>query len=80
MLYPIGISSECTLIFKALGPAAEITPLFRWALLAILAIYVPGMCLFMVGLGVLLTGFRFLCSLHTYDCAAPKGSSGEEAR
>ncbi|OQD73282.1 hypothetical protein PENDEC_c016G03326 [Penicillium decumbens] len=42
VLYPIGISSECTLIFKALGPAAEITPLFRWALLAILAIYVPG--------------------------------------
>ncbi|KAJ5126036.1 hypothetical protein N7448_005346 [Penicillium atrosanguineum] len=42
VLYPIGISSECTLIFKALGPAAEIDPLFRWALIAILAIYVPG--------------------------------------
>jgi very-long-chain (3R)-3-hydroxyacyl-CoA dehydratase len=43
VLYPIGISSECTLIFKALGPAAEIEPLFWWALVAILGIYVPGM-------------------------------------
>lgn len=42
VLYPIGISSECTLIFKALAPAAQIDPLFRWALIAILAIYVPG--------------------------------------
>ncbi|KAJ5669414.1 hypothetical protein N7462_010484 [Penicillium macrosclerotiorum] len=42
ILYPIGISSECTLIFKALEPAAAINPLFRWALIAILIIYVPG--------------------------------------
>ncbi|KAJ5990982.1 hypothetical protein N7499_011527, partial [Penicillium canescens] len=42
VLYPIGISSECTLIIKALGPAGEIHPIFRMALSAILAIYIPG--------------------------------------
>ncbi|KAJ5129322.1 Protein-tyrosine phosphatase-like PTPLA [Penicillium bovifimosum] len=42
ILYPIGISSECMLIYQALGPAGEINPLFRYALIAILAIYVPG--------------------------------------
>ncbi|KAJ5105286.1 Protein-tyrosine phosphatase-like [Penicillium alfredii] len=42
VLYPIGISSECTLILQALGPAAELNPLFQYALIAILVIYVPG--------------------------------------
>ncbi|KAJ5899742.1 hypothetical protein N7495_004486 [Penicillium taxi] len=42
VLYPIGISSECTLIFQALRPAAEVDPLFRWFLIAVLVIYVPG--------------------------------------
>ncbi|KAJ5772930.1 Protein-tyrosine phosphatase-like PTPLA [Penicillium paradoxum] len=42
ILYPIGISSECTLIVQALGPAGELNPLFRYALIAILVIYVPG--------------------------------------
>ncbi|CAG8421368.1 unnamed protein product [Penicillium salamii] len=42
ILYPIGITSECTLIVQALGPAAELNPLFQYALIAILVIYVPG--------------------------------------
>lgn len=42
VLYPIGISSECTLIYQALGPAAGIDPLFRYFLIAVLVIYVPG--------------------------------------
>ncbi|KAG0157829.1 hypothetical protein PDIDSM_5339 [Penicillium digitatum] len=42
IFYPIGISSECTLIFHALGPAGELNPLFRYLLIAILVIYVPG--------------------------------------
>ncbi|CAG7926696.1 unnamed protein product [Penicillium olsonii] len=42
ILYPIGITSECTLIVQALGPAAELDPLFQYALIAILVIYVPG--------------------------------------
>ncbi|KAJ5832995.1 Protein-tyrosine phosphatase-like PTPLA [Penicillium riverlandense] len=42
VLYPIGISSECTLIFQALAPAANISPVFPYALTVILIIYVPG--------------------------------------
>lgn len=43
VLYPIGITSECTLIVQALGPAGDLNPLFQYALIAILVIYVPGM-------------------------------------
>ncbi|KAJ6188797.1 hypothetical protein N7519_003705 [Penicillium mononematosum] len=42
VFYPVGISSECALIFQALGPAGELSPLFRYLLIAILVIYVPG--------------------------------------
>ncbi|KAF7712609.1 Uncharacterized protein PECH_003010 [Penicillium ucsense] len=42
VLYPIGITSECTLIFKALGPAGAVDPLFQYFLIAVLVIYVPG--------------------------------------
>ncbi|KAF4979654.1 hypothetical protein FZEAL_4211 [Fusarium zealandicum] len=42
VLYPVGIFSECTLIWLATGPAGEINELYKWALYAILAIYVPG--------------------------------------
>ncbi|KAF3389490.1 hypothetical protein F1880_003476 [Penicillium rolfsii] len=42
VLYPIGITSECVLMFKALGPAGELNPLFQYFFMAVLAIYVPG--------------------------------------
>jgi very-long-chain (3R)-3-hydroxyacyl-CoA dehydratase len=42
MLYPLGISSECFLIYKAIEPARELRPEFAWALQAILLVYVPG--------------------------------------
>lgn len=43
MLYPLGISSECLMVYKALGPAGElVSPLYRWFLIAVLGIYVPG--------------------------------------
>lgn len=42
VLYPIGISSECALVYLSLGPAGDISPLLYWGLVAILAIYVPG--------------------------------------
>lgn len=38
----MGISSECVLVWKALKPAAELHPLYRWFLIATLVIYVPG--------------------------------------
>ncbi|KAI9166773.1 putative very-long-chain (3R)-3-hydroxyacyl-CoA dehydratase [Paramyrothecium foliicola] len=42
ILYPIGILSECALIWKATGPAARVHEFAPWILYAILAIYVPG--------------------------------------
>ncbi|GAT26032.1 phosphatase-like protein [Aspergillus luchuensis] len=35
--------SECLMVYKALGPAGElVSPLYRWFLIAVLGIYVPG--------------------------------------
>ncbi|GLA04802.1 hypothetical protein AnigIFM60653_004861 [Aspergillus niger] len=43
VLYPLGITSECVMVFKALGPAGElVSPLYKWFLVAVLGIYVPG--------------------------------------
>ncbi|EOD48515.1 Protein-tyrosine phosphatase-like PTPLA [Neofusicoccum parvum] len=42
VLYPLGISCECWLVYKAIGPAGEVNPLIAYGLWAVLAIYVPG--------------------------------------
>ncbi len=42
VLYPVGISSECLMIWSARAPAAALHPLLPWALYAVLAIYIPG--------------------------------------
>ncbi|KAL5343698.1 tyrosine phosphatase-like protein [Aspergillus crustosus] len=42
VLYPIGISSECTLAVKALPQAADVHPLYWGLIVAVLVIYVPG--------------------------------------
>ncbi|GAB7328871.1 hypothetical protein MBLNU13_g00744t2 [Cladosporium sp. NU13] len=43
VLYPMGISSECWLVYSATGPARkQWGQELEWALYAILAIYVPG--------------------------------------
>ncbi|KAF2004221.1 protein tyrosine phosphatase [Amniculicola lignicola CBS 123094] len=42
ILYPLGISSECWLIYKSIAPSAQVSPLLPYGLYAILAIYVPG--------------------------------------
>ncbi|KAK2755058.1 hypothetical protein FQN54_006586 [Arachnomyces sp. PD_36] len=42
VLYPTGISSECWLIFLALGPAREFSPLYQWFLISVLVVYIPG--------------------------------------
>lgn len=43
VLYPLGISSECWLIYKAVEPAREVRREYAWALQLILLIYIPGM-------------------------------------
>jgi len=42
LLYPIGISSECVLMYLALEPAQDLKNGYEWVLKAVLAIYVPG--------------------------------------
>jgi hypothetical protein len=42
VLYPLGISSECWLVWQATEPAEKTNPLIKYAYLAILAVYVPG--------------------------------------
>lgn len=42
VLYPMGITSECALIWLAAEPAGRVADIYKWALYAILAIYVPG--------------------------------------
>lgn len=42
VLYPLGISSECWLVWQATEPAEKSNPLIKYAYLAILAVYVPG--------------------------------------
>jgi very-long-chain (3R)-3-hydroxyacyl-CoA dehydratase len=42
VLYPLGISSECWLIYKAVEPAKKIRQEYAWLLQLILAVYVPG--------------------------------------
>jgi very-long-chain (3R)-3-hydroxyacyl-CoA dehydratase len=42
VLYPLGISSECWLIYKAIEPAKQLRQEYAWVLQLILFIYVPG--------------------------------------
>ncbi|KAM4054591.1 protein tyrosine phosphatase-like protein, PTPLA domain-containing protein [Hirsutella rhossiliensis] len=42
VLYPVGILSECSLIYMAADPAGMRSPLEKYLLYAILVIYVPG--------------------------------------
>jgi hypothetical protein len=42
VLYPMGISSECWLIYKATAPAGRVSQEWAWVLWAILVAYVPG--------------------------------------
>ncbi|OAQ89203.1 protein tyrosine phosphatase [Purpureocillium lilacinum] len=42
VLYPVGITSECALIYLATVPAAMRNPVEPYILYAVLAIYVPG--------------------------------------
>jgi very-long-chain (3R)-3-hydroxyacyl-CoA dehydratase len=42
VLYPLGIASECWLVYSAVPLARKLREEYAWALWAILAIYVPG--------------------------------------
>jgi very-long-chain (3R)-3-hydroxyacyl-CoA dehydratase len=42
VLYPLGVASECWLVWKAVAPASAVNEMYGWVLYAILAVYVPG--------------------------------------
>src|SRR5437667_4556909 len=42
VLYPLGISSECWLVYGAIKPAAMRNKAYEYALKTILFIYIPG--------------------------------------
>lgn len=78
ILYPLGITSECILVVKALAPAGEMEPLYRWFLMVVLGIYVPGMFPFLYWLiWLMLMKSRLLYPVHAYDCAAEEGAEEE---
>lgn len=75
VLYPIGITSECALIWKATEPAGQVNELYKWALYAILAIYVPGRFRRNTLLCKLLTCARLLRPLHLHDEPETQGDA-----
>lgn len=48
VLYPLGISSECWLVWLATGPARRYGQVWEWALWVVLAVYVPGKLCFVL--------------------------------
>lgn len=42
VLYPLGIASECSLIYKAIDPSKFVDERIQYVLYAILLIYIPG--------------------------------------
>ncbi|KAH9828182.1 PTPLA-domain-containing protein [Teratosphaeria destructans] len=42
VLYPLGISSECWLVYLSIAPARSWNAAYEWVLKAILFVYVPG--------------------------------------
>ena len=42
VLYPLGISSECWMIYNAIEPARKLGQVYAWLLQLILFIYIPG--------------------------------------
>ena len=79
VLYPLGISSECFMIYKAIEPAHALRPEFAWALQLILLVYVPGECLrdcYCSRSEQLMRG-RLLYLVHPHDGPEAKGYEGE---
>ena len=80
ILYPLGISSECVMIYKAVEPARALRPEFAWALQLILLVYVPGECLLaavVLGVSNQLMESRLLYLVHTHDGPEAEGYEGE---
>lgn len=81
VLYPIGITSECALIYLSTGPYAKLNPLLPAIGYMVLAIYVPGTLVAQEKCkdSILIHG-RLLYSLHLHDGAKEKGHAPDEGR
>jgi len=51
VLYPLGISSECWLVWLAIRPARRYNAALEWGLKLVLFVYIPGMWYRARGLG-----------------------------
>lgn len=69
ILYPLGISSECWLIYKSIEPAEALYGLpYALVLKAILLIYIPGMLYMVMMSGIsMLIICRLVYFVHTHD-------------
>lgn len=79
VLYPLGISSECWLIYLALTPAARSAPWYNMGLKAVLLIYVPGTLHFSWSCEstVHTSDLRKLHPLHSHDLPKETGDEGQ---
>lgn len=82
VLYPMGISSECWLIWRAMEPARSWNLAYEFLLKAVLLIYIPGESSFpsfflwswkVGGNGFADVCDRLVCAFHAYDGAEEKG-------
>ena len=81
VLYPLGISSECLLMYLAITPASLIHPALPWAFKAILAIYVPGRSLICPNQRTTAkTDDRLVYPVQPHDGAAAQGDESRKAR
>lgn len=77
VLYPMGISSECWLIYRAVTPAGKMRAEYAWALQLILIIYIPGEFHGIIEGGPELILGRLVYPLFTYDGPEEEGCSRE---
>lgn len=80
VLYPLGISSECWLIYKAIGPAKKLRQEYAWALQAILLVYVPGKLTISHLRGLVSNLVRILYPFHTHDGSTKKSHKRSSRR
>lgn len=90
VLYPLGIGSECMLVWRAMEPARSWNLAFEYVLRAVLFVYIPGELYSLIcGMfdGRILVGrlcandvgCRVICAFHAYDGAEEEGYAwGEE--
>ncbi len=76
-MYPLGISSECWLVYCALEPAAESMPAYNMALKAVLLIYVPGKQPSLGQRNVILITFRELYIVYAHDVSETANHEGK---